>query len=328
MTHLSALFIGGNGVISSACSRLAVEQGIDVTLLNRGRSTTRPPIDGAKSLIADAADPDAMRAAIGSREFDVVVNFHVFNAERAAHDIDLFSGRTGQYVFISTAAGYQKPVKRIPIIESTPLRNPFSPYAQNKIASELTFGEAYRTAGFPVTIVRPSHTYDPTLIPLDGGWTVIDRMRRGRKTVIHGDGTSFWTLTHQEDFARAFVGILGNPQTVGDSVHITSDEAMTWDAIAQCLAHAAGAVADIVHMASAEVVREIPEWEGPIIGDKSYSLVFDNAKIRQLVPGWAATIPFWQGAQQIVDWYDTHPDRQVVDPRIDQALDRLAAAAA
>ncbi len=326
MTHLSALFIGGNGVISSACSRLAVERGIDVTLLNRGRSTTRPPIDGTKSLIADAGDADAMGAAIGSREFDVVVNFQVFTAERAAHDIDLFSGRTGQYVFISTAAGDQKPVKRIPITESTPLCNPFSPYAQNKIASELAFGEAYRTAGFPVTIVRPSHTYDPTLIPLDGGWTVIDRMRRGRKTVIHGDGTSMWTLTHQQDFARAFVGLLGNPQTVGDSVHITSDEAMTWDAIAHCLARAAGAVADIVHVASAQVVREIPAWEGPIIGDKSYSLVFDNAKIRQLVPGWAATIPFWRGAQEIVDWYDAHPERQIVDPQIDKALDRLAAA--
>ncbi len=326
MTHLSALFIGGNGIISSACSRLAVAQGIDVTLLNRGRSTTRPPIDGTQTLIADAADPAAMRSAIGSREFDVVVNFHVFEAKRAAHDIELFSGRTGQYVFISTAAGYQKPVKRIPITESTPLRNPFSPYAQNKIASELAFGEAYRNSGFPVTIVRPSHTYDPTLIPLDGGWTVIDRMRRGRKTVIHGDGTSLWTLTHQEDFARAFTGLLGNPQVVGDTVHITSDEALTWDAIAQCLARAAGATADIVHVASAQVVREIPEWEAPIIGDKSYSLVFDNSKIRQLVPGWAATIPFWRGAQEIVDWHDAHPDRQVVNPRIDQALDRLAAA--
>ncbi len=326
MTHLSALFIGGNGIISSACSRLAVAQGFDVTLLNRGRSTTRPPIDGTKTLIADAADPGAMRAAIGGREFDVVVNFHVFDAERAAHDIELFSGRAGQYVFISTAAGYQKPVQRIPITESTPLRNPFSPYAQNKIASELAFGAAYRDRGFPVTIVRPSHTYDPTLIPLDGGWTVIDRMRRGRKTVIHGDGTSMWTLTHQEDFARAFTGLLGNPRVVGDSVHITSDEALTWDAIAQDLARAAGADADIVHVASAQLVREIPAWEGPIIGDKSYSLVFDNAKIKRLVPGWTATIPFWRGAREIVAWYDAHPERQVVDPGLDQALDRLVAA--
>jgi nucleoside-diphosphate-sugar epimerase len=328
VTHLSTLFIGGNGIISSACSRLAVARGIDVTLLNRGRSTTRPPIDGVKTLTADAGDPVAMRSAIGSREFDVVVNFHVFDEQRARSDIELFGGRTGQYVFISTAAGYQKPVKRIPITESTALCNPFSPYAQNKIASELAFGAAYRTTGFPVTIVRPSHTYDPTLIPLDGGWTVIDRMRRGRKTVIHGDGTSMWTLTHNEDFARAFIGLLGNPQTVGDNVHITADEHLTWDAIAQHLARAAGAAADIVHVASAQVVREIPQWEGPILGDKAYSLVFDNTKIRQLVPGWVAKIPFWQGAQQIVDWYDAHPEHQVVDPEIDRALDRLAAAAA
>jgi nucleoside-diphosphate-sugar epimerase len=327
VTHLSALFIGGNGIISSACSRLAVAQGFDVTLLNRGRSTTRPPIDGAKTLVADAADPGAMRAAIGDRDFDVVVNFQVFDAQRAAADIELFSGRTGQYVFISTAATYQKPVVRIPITESTPQRNPFSPYAQNKIASETTYIEAYRDRGFPVTIVRPSHTYDPTLIPLDGGWTVIDRMRRGRKTVIHGDGTSLWTLTHQEDFARAFTGLLGNPRIVGDSVHITSDEALTWDAIAQDLARAAGADADIVHVASAQLVREIPAWEGPIIGDKSYSLVFDNAKIKRLVPGWTATIPFWRGAREIVAWYDAHPEHQVVDPDLDQTLDRVAAAA-
>ena len=327
MTQLSALFIGGNGIISAACSRLAVAQGFDVTLLNRGQSTTRPPIDGAQTLVADAGDPAAMRAAIGGREFDVVVNFQVFDATRAGHDIELFSGRTGHYVFISTAATYQKPVVRIPITESTPQRNPFSPYAQNKIASELAFGAAWRDHGFPVTIVRPSHTYDPTLIPLDGGWTVIDRMRRGRKTVIHGDGTSLWTLTHQEDFARAFTGLLGNPRVVGDSVHITSDEALTWDAIAQDLARAAGAEADIVHVASAQVVCEIPAWAGPILGDKSYSLVFDNAKIKRLVPGWAATIPFWRGAREIVAWYDAHPERQVVDAGLDQALDRLVALA-
>jgi nucleoside-diphosphate-sugar epimerase len=327
VTHLSALFIGGNGIISSACSRLAVQQGFDVTLLNRGQSTTRPPIDGTETLTGDAGDPAAMRAAIGDRDFDVVVNFHVFDAARAAADVELFSGRTGQYVFISTAATYQKPVVRIPITESTPQRNPFSPYAQNKIASELVFTGAYRDHGFPVTIVRPSHTYDPTSIPLDGGWTVIDRMRRGRKTVIHGDGTSMWTLTHHEDFARAFTGLLGNPRVVGDNVHITSDEALTWDAIAQHLARAAGAEADIVHVASAQVVREIPAWEAPLIGDKSYSLVFDNTKIKRLVPGWVATIPFWRGAREIVDWYDAHPERQVVDPGLDQALDRLAASA-
>jgi nucleoside-diphosphate-sugar epimerase len=327
VAYLRALFIGGNGIISSACSRLAIEKGIDVTLLNRGMDKTRPLIDDAKALIADATDPESVRSAIGSSEFDVVVNFRVFDARHAKGDIDLFSGRTGQYVFISTAAGYQKPVKRLPITESTPLRNPFSPYAQNKIASELAFGAAYRDEGFPTTIVRPSHTYDPTLIPLDGGWTVIDRMRRGRKTVIHGDGTSMWTLTHQEDFARAFVELLGNPQVIGDSFHITSDEALTWDMIAECLANAAGTSADIVHVASNQVVRELPEWEGPILGDKSYSLVFDNSKIKNMVAGWTAKIPFWQGAQQIVDWYDAHPERKIVDSRIDLALDRLAGVA-
>jgi nucleoside-diphosphate-sugar epimerase len=260
LAYLRAMFIGGNGIISSACSRLAVEKGIDVTLLNRGMDKTRLPIDGAKALIADAADPESVRSAIGSSEFDVVVNFRVFDARHAKSDIDIFSGRTGQYVFISTAAGYQKPVKRLPITESTPLGNPFSAYAQNKIA-------------------------------------------------------------------RAFVELLGNPQTIGDSFHITSDEALTWDMIAECLANAAGATADIVHVASTRIVRELPEWEGPILGDKSYSLVFDNSKIKNMAAGWTARIPFWRGAQQIIDWYDAHPGQKIVDPRIDRALDRLAGVA-
>jgi nucleoside-diphosphate-sugar epimerase len=323
---VKALFIGGNGVISSACSRLTVERGWDLALLNRGVDGTRPPIEGAESIIADATDPESVRAAIGSREFDVVVTFRAFTAEQVRADVETFAGRTGQYVFISSASAYRKPVVTWPIIESTPLRNPFSQYSRDKIACEDVLVSAFRDDGFPATIVRPSHTYDPTLIPLDGGWTVIDRMRRGRATVIHGDGTSLWTLTHQRDFAKAFVPLLGNPRTYGDSYHITSDETLTWDDVANRLAEAAGVSADIVHVGSSRLVRAFPEWEAAVIGDKSHSLVFDNTKIKSIVPDFAATTTFAEGAREIIAWYDAHPEHQVLDADLDRRLDEVAAA--
>jgi nucleoside-diphosphate-sugar epimerase len=323
---VKALFIGGNGIISAACSRLAIERGWELTLLNRGTESTRPPIDGAETIVGDATDPASVREAIGAREFDAVVTFRAFTAQQVRADVETFAGRTGQYVFISSAAAYLKPVPRLPIVESTPLRNPFSQYARDKIACEDVLVSAFRQDGFPATIVRPSHTYDPTLIPLDGGWTVIDRMRRGRPTVVHGDGTSFWTLTHQRDFAQGFVPLLGNPRVYGDSVHITSDESLTWDDVARRLAEAAGTTADIVHVGSARLARAIPEWEAPILGDKAYSLVFDNAKLKSLVPGFAATTTFAEGAREIVAWYDEHPEHKIVDADLDARLDAVAAA--
>src|SRR5882757_6300628 len=201
-----------------------------VTLLNRGTSAVRPPIGGVENLVGDAGDPVSIRAAVGDREFDVVANFRSFTPDQVAADIELFSGRTGQYLYISSASAYQKPVAHLPIVEATPLRNPFWRYSRDKIASEELLVAAYRDSGFPITIVRPSHTYDPTLIPLEGGWTVLERMRRGKPIIIHGDGTSLWTLTHARDFARAFVGLFGNPHSLGGPVHITSDESLTWNA--------------------------------------------------------------------------------------------------
>ena len=325
---MKALFIGGTGIISSACSRLAVERGWDLTLLNRGVDGTRPPVEGAQTLVGDATDPGSMRAAVGSQTFDTVVNFRAFTPEQVRADLDLFAGRTGQYVFISSASAYRKPVVRLPITESTPLKNPFWQYSRDKIACEDTLLEAYREHDFPATIVRPSHTYDPTLVPFDGGWTVIDRMRRGRPTVVHGDGTSFWTLTHSRDFAKGFVPLLGDPRTIGDDVHITSDEHLTWDDVARDLAVAAGADADLVHVGSSRLCRAIPDWEGSILGDKAYSLIFDNSKIKSLVPDFAATTTWAQGAREIVDWYDAHPDHQVVDHALDEKLDQVAAAEA
>ncbi|PPK92489.1 nucleoside-diphosphate-sugar epimerase [Kineococcus xinjiangensis] len=323
-TTLKALFIGGTGIISSACSQRAVEAGLDVTLLNRGGTTTRPVPEGARVLHADVRDPGSVRAALGDEEFDVVADFVAFTPEHVASDVELFRGRTGQYVFISSASAYQTPPARLPVVESTPLRNPFWQYSRDKIACEGLLVRAYREDGFPATIVRPSHTYDRTLVPLDGGWTVVDRMRRGVPVVIHGDGTSLWTLTHHTDFAKAFTGLLGHPAAVGDAFHITSDEALTWNRIAADLAAAAGvAEPRIVHVPSEAIAAADPEAGPGLLGDKSHSMVFDNSKVKALVPDYVATVPFSAGAREIVDWYDGDPARRVVDDRLNGILDGL-----
>ncbi|NEM92442.1 NAD-dependent epimerase/dehydratase family protein [Galbitalea soli] len=326
MNSLRALFIGGNGIISSSISRLAVERGVDLTLLNRGVESSRPPIDGARSLVGDAGDAESLAAAIGSAEYDVVVNFRNFLPSQTVADIDLFSGRVGQYVFISSASAYQKPVAHLPITESTPLRNPWWQYSRDKIASEDLLVQAYRERGFPATIVRPSHTYDRTLIPMDGGWTIIDRMRRGLPVVVHGDGTSLWTLTHTRDFAKAFIGLLGHPAAVGDTFQITSDDVLTWDAIYRTMARAAGvAEPELVHVASETIAAAIPDWGPGLLGDKAHSVVFDNSKVKRLVPDYVASIPFAAGAREIVEWYDEDASRRVVDADVDAAIDGLVA---
>ncbi|AYF97896.1 SDR family oxidoreductase [Protaetiibacter intestinalis] len=327
MAAQRVLIIGGNGIISSSVSRLAVERGYEVTLLNRGRSTTRPAVEGAEVIVGDADDPATISAAIGSREFDVVANFRAFVPAQVEADVALFSGRTGQYLFISSASAYQKPIAQLPIVESTPLVNPFWQYSRDKIACEDVLVAAHRDTGFPMTIVRPSHTYDATLIPLEGGWTTLQRIRDGRPIVVHGDGTSWWTLTHARDFARAFVGLFGNPHAIGSPVHITSDESLTWDAIARLFGRALGVEPDIVHVASERIARELPAIGPGLVGDKAHSVLFDNTRIKQLVPGWVATTPFADGAREIAEWYLADPARQTVDAELDAAFDRLAASA-
>lgn len=326
MSALRVLIVGGNGVISGSCSRLAVERGMSVTLLNRGTDTRRPPIEGVETVIGDAGDPASIRAALGTREFDVVANFRAFVPAQVEADIELYGGRTGQYLFISSASAYQKPIAHLPITESTPLHNPFWQYSRDKIACEDVLVRAYRESGFPMTIVRPSHTYDPTLIPLDGGWTALARIRDGRPVVVHGDGTSLWTLTHARDFARAFVGLFGNPHALGTAVHITSDESLTWNAITGLFGRALGVEPRIVHVASDAIARELPAVGDGLLGDKAHSVLFDTTKIKRLVPGWVATTPFAEGAREIVDWYLADPSRQVVDAERDAAYDRLVAA--
>ncbi|HWR85570.1 MAG TPA: NAD-dependent epimerase/dehydratase family protein [Rhodoglobus sp.] len=325
MTALRMLFIGGNGTISAPISRRVIEQGHDLTLLNRGQQSHRPPIEGASSLTGDAGDPASVREAVSDREFDVVVNFRSFTPAQVQADIETFAGVTGQYVYISSASAYQKPVGRLPITESTPLRNPWWQYSRDKIASEDALVAAYRERGFPVTIVRPSHTYDEQSIPLEGGTTALARLLRGAPVVVHGDGTSLWTLTHSRDFAVAFTGLLGRPAAIGDVFQITSDEVLTWDAITRMLAAAAGVDADIVHVASDELARELPDWGPGILGDKSHSVVFDNSKVKSLVPEYTATIPFAVGAREIIAWHQADPSRIRVDDELDAAIDAVVA---
>ncbi len=318
----SILFLGGTGVISAAAAERAVVLGHRVTILNRGQSS-KPVPDGAEVLHSDIRDQDAVRAVLQGREFDAVADFIAFTPDQARSSMELFRGRTGQYVFISTASAYQKPPTRLPILESTPLKNPFWQYSRDKIACEDLLVGAYREDGFPATIVRPSHTYDRTSVPLDGGWTALARMRAGKPVIVHGDGTSLWTLTHQTDFARGFVPLLGHPRTIGEAFHITSDDVLTWNQIARSLASAAGVEARLVHVPSDAVAAADPEWGAGLLGDKAHSMIFDNSKLRSVVPDFRATIPFEQGAREIVAWHDADVSRQAVDARLDAVMDAL-----
>ena len=328
LTGLKVLILGGTGTISTEVVRRAVAVGHRVTVLNRGQSTGsgRPVLPPeVRVLTADVRDTIAVRAAIGPQDFDVVVDFLGFVPDHVRSDIELFSDRVGQYVFISSASAYQTPPARLPVTESTPLRNPFWRYSRDKIACEDLLVATYRETGFPMTIVRPSHTYDATSVPLDGGWTVVDRMRRGLPVVVPGDGTSLWTLTHSRDFAVAFVGLFGEPRTLGQAFHITADEALPWNRIFADVARAAGVEPTLVHVPSDVIARHDADLGAGLLGDKAHSMVFDNSLVRTIVPGWRALTPFAHGAREIVAWHDADPQRQRIDERLNALFDRLAA---
>jgi len=321
----SILFIGGTGIISSACSPLVLAQGDNLFLLNRGESI-RPVAAGAQVIHTDIRqDPGALARAIRQHHIDVVVDWIAFHAEEVQRDVDACLGEVEQYVFISSASAYQKPVQRLPITEETPLVNPFWEYSRNKAACEALLMKPHRERSFPVTIVRPSHTYDKTLLPFHGGWTVVDRMRRGLPVIIHGDGTSIWVLTHHRDFAVGFVGLLGNPAAIGEAVHITSDELLTWNAIFDYVARAAGLELKVVHIPSGVIANYDASWGASLLGDKAHSVIFDNSKIRRLVPAFDPQIPFSEGSHEIVAWYDANPQFKVVDDQTNHLHDRIIA---
>ena len=319
---MKALFIGGTGNISSACVELALVRGIDVTLLNRGTSGRSVP-KGAQVLTADIRDPQSVRAAIGSRSFDVVAEFVAFTPEHIETDLELFRGRTGQYIFISSASAYQTPPASLPVTESTVLDNPNWQYSRNKAACEERLVRAYREEKFPITIVRPSHTYSAPYVPVEGGWTTIDRMLRGEPVIVHGDGTSLWTLTHANDFAKGFVGLMGNAHAIGEAFHITSDEWLTWNQIHEILAAAAGVKPTLVHVPSDLIAAYDKAWGESLLGDKTHSFILDNSNVKSLVPDFICTTPFSRGAEEIIVWHMADPARQQVDPAFNALCDRI-----
>lgn len=320
---MKVLFIGGTGIISSACSHLAIARGIELYHLNRGQTSYRPVPDSVIQLQGNIHDRTSYEAALGEHQFDAIVQWIAFVPEQVQQDIEILRGRTKQYLFISSASAYQTPPSRLPITESTILDNPFWEYSRNKIACEERLVKVWRDEKFPMTIVRPSHTYDKTLFPTHGGYTVLDRMLKGKPLVVHGDGTSLWTLTHHKDFAVGLVGLLGNSAAIGDVFHITANEWLSWNQIYQEIARAARVEAKLVHIPSETIARYDKDWGNSLLGDKTHSMIFDNSKIRRVVPDFNPKIPFSEGARQIIAWHEADPERQIVDEKFDTLNDRM-----
>ncbi len=327
---MKALFIGGTGCISSGVSRLAAERGVDLYLLNRGNRSEFVP-EGATVVTGDIEDVPAMERFLADRHFDVVIDFIVFRPEQAERDIRLFTGKTDQYVFISSVMTYQRPVGYYLVDESTPQSNPYSRYAQDKIACETRFIREFRENGFPLTIVRPSHTYSETRIPfaLNSGkkpWSLVDRLLRGRPVIVPGDGTSLWTLTHNSDIAKGIVGLMGNTQAIGQPFHITSDEVKSWDQYLKVIADAVGIKPVIRHMSSEMICAFAPDVAEGLMGDLCRSYVVDNGKIKRFVPGYVATTPFEKGIRQSIAYFQSHPALMQVDDEWNAVMDRMVAA--
>jgi nucleoside-diphosphate-sugar epimerase len=325
---MRVLFLGGTGNISTCCVEWALARGHDVSVLNRGR---RPSPFGSKvaALVGDRDVPGTLRKAAEASHWDAVVDFVAFVPAQVDAAVEALVGHVDQYVFISSASVYQKPPARPLITEDTPLLNPFWEYARQKIACEERLRAAHRERGFPITIVRPSYTYGPAWIPSGFGgqdYTVVDRMRRGLPVVCHGDGTSLWVMTHARDFAAGLGGLLGHPGAIGEAFHVTSDEVLTWNQIYETMARAAGVEARLVHVPSALIAALLPERGGSLLGDKAHSVVFDNSKLRRLVPDFRSRVSFAEGIAESIAWFDTDPARRAVNPSMNAAIERVLTA--
>jgi nucleoside-diphosphate-sugar epimerase len=321
---MKVLFIGGTGNISTPVSRLCIEKGIDLYLLNRGNRKVDLP--GAKLITGDISQPLKMSEVLKGHSWDIVVDWIAFTEEDIERDFNLFRNSTKQFIFISSASIYQKPLAHPVITESTPLANPFWQYSRNKIACEEKLNNYYRNENFPITIVRPSHTYDNVIPVAIGGWTeytIVDRIKKGKKIIVHGDGTSLWVLTHAEDFAKAFIGLFAHQQVIGQTFHITSDEILNWNQIYQAVANAAGAEPNIVHIPSDFIARFSEDLYGGLIGDKSESVIFDNSKIKKYVPGFTAAIPFSVGIKRTLAWFESDPKRMIVNEETNLLMDEI-----
>lgn len=322
---MKALFIGGTGIISTAVTELFAQSGGELYLLNRGNRNERLP-GNVHWIKGDISDEKSVAGLLSGMKFDVVADFIAFTPDQAERDFRLFNGRARQYIFISSASAYQKPPLSYPVTESTPLVNPYWQYSRNKIACEEYLMKQHRENGFPVTIVRPSHTYDDRYLPLHG-WQVAKRMLEGKRVIIHGDGTSLWTLTHNSDFAKGFVGLMGNVHAIGDSFHITSDERLTWNQIYGIIADALGVELKAVHVPSEFIAAcSLDDQLGTLIGDKANNAIFDNTKLKRLVPDYVATTRFDQGIRKTIANILDHPELQTADPAYDDWCDRVIAA--
>lgn len=327
---MRVLFIGGTGNISSACVALALSRGMEVYVLNRGKRGGNLP-EGTKTLVADIHDAAGTLQSLGSLSFDVVANFIAFVPADIERDIELFAGRTGQYVFISSASAYQKPPRHYVITEATPLENPFWEYSRNKIACEELLLGAVRDKRFPGVIVRPSLTFGDGMLPLSMNswshpWTLADRMLKGLPIVVAGDGTSLWQTTHNSDFAKGFVGLLGRVETIGEAFHITTDEVLTQNQHYESLAAVLGVKPAYVHLATRTIMAIEPSMEGGLLGDKAHSLVLDNSKIKRFVPEYKATTSFAEGIARSVAYMKADASRQGIDAGFNSLCDRLIAA--
>ncbi|MDY6104100.1 MAG: SDR family oxidoreductase [Acetatifactor sp.] len=328
---MKALFIGGTGTISMAITRLlAGMPEWELYLLNRGNRRYDLP-EGIKTIEADINDEALVDEKISDMRFDVVCDFIGFVKEQLERDYRLFRGKTKQFMYISSASAYQKPLSDYRITEGTPLVNPYWEYSRNKIACEDYLMKLYREEGFPVTIIRPSHTYDERSVPLGvhgdrGSFQVIRRMQLGKPVIVHGDGTGLWTMTHNSDFAKAFVGLMGNVHAIGENYQITSDETLTWNQIYQTIANCLGVEYKPYYVAS-DFLDAVSRYDfrGGLIGDKSNSLVFDNAKVKRAVPGFTATVRFEQGVRNTIEYVLSHPECQVEDPEFDAWCDNVIA---
>ena len=327
---MKALFIGGTGTISTEISKLCVKKGWELTLLNRGNASVRVP-EGAKVLQCDIHDENAVKALLNDAHYDVVADFIAYLPEHVERDIRLFDGKCGQFFFISSASAYQKPLASPYITESTPLHNPYWQYSRSKAACEDVLMKAYRETGFPVTIIRPSHTYCERSIPVaihgkNGSWQTILRIRQGKPVIIPGDGTTLWTCTHSRDFAVGFVGLMGNAHALGETYHITSDESNTWNQNYQSIANALGVKLNAVHIASETLAALNPDWVGALLGDKSNTVIFENSKIKRAVPEFCCTTRYDQGVREALAYIEAHPECQKLDPEFDAWCDALAEA--
>jgi len=318
---MNILFIGGTGVISRACTQACLERGDKVFLLNRGESPNAIPPE-CHHFQADIQQVEHVNALMKDHHFDCVVDWIAYTPAHIERESALFRGKTDQYIFISSASIYAKP-PRLPIQETHPIHNPYWEYAHNKILCEQTLQRMDDEEAFPFTIVRPSHTYDATKIPLRGGVTSLQRLLTGKPVIVHGDGTTLWTLTHHRDFAQGFVGLLGHPEALGQTYHITSDEVLTWNQIYHIMAQTAGVEAHLFHLASETILQYDKEWGDGLLGDKAHNMVFDNSKIKQLNPSYEAQIPFAQGAREILDWYQSDSSHQRIDLNLDTLMDQI-----